>query len=86
MFNTLKAKILFRFLVMILAGVIAIGVVSGVMSYTSSIDTLKQTMEVIAIQGNGRFSNRLNISKSILTELGMDARFSNPASTKEEKL
>ncbi len=86
MFNTLKAKILFRFLVMILAGVIAIGVVSGVMSYTSSIDTLKQTMEVIAIQGNGRFSNRLNISKSILTELGMDARFSDPASTKEEKL
>lgn len=86
MFHTLKAKILFRILITILAGVAAIGIVSGVLSYTSSIDTLKQTMSVIAEQADGRFSNRLNIMKSIMTELGMDYRFSDSTSTKEEKL
>ncbi|MDE6726807.1 MAG: hypothetical protein K2J80_02575, partial [Oscillospiraceae bacterium] len=86
MFKTLKAKILFRILVTILCGVTAIGVVSGILSYTSSVDTLRQTMSEIARQADGRFSNRLNIMKSILTELGMDDRFSNPNSTDEEKM
>ncbi|MDE7360589.1 MAG: HAMP domain-containing protein, partial [Oscillospiraceae bacterium] len=65
---------------------IAIGVVSGVMSYTSSVDTLKQTMSEIARQGDGRFSNRLNIMKSILTEIGLDYRFSDTTSSKEVRL
>ncbi|MDE7361063.1 MAG: hypothetical protein K2N38_03940 [Oscillospiraceae bacterium] len=54
MFNTLKAKILIRILATILCGVIAIGVVSGVMSYTSSVDTLKQTMSERGGLGAGR--------------------------------
>ena len=86
MFNTLKAKILVRILATILCGVLAIGVVSGIMSYTSSIDTLRQTMSEIARQGDGRFSNRLNIMKVILTEIGLDYRFSDSTSTEEEKL
>lgn len=86
MLHTLKAKILIRILITILSGVIAIGVVSGVLSYTSSVDTLRQTMSEIARQADGRFSNRLNITKSIVTELGLDYRFSNGTSTTEEKL
>lgn len=86
MFKTLRAKILFRILITILCGVAAIGIVSGVLSYTSSVDTLKQTMSVIAEQCDGRLSNRLNIMKSILTELGLDYRFSDPNSTKDDKL
>ncbi|MDE7399324.1 MAG: HAMP domain-containing protein [Oscillospiraceae bacterium] len=86
MFNSLKAKILLRILIVVLCGVLAVGLVSGILSYTSSVDTLKQTMSEIARQGDGRFSNRLNITKSILTELGLDYRFSDPNSTKEEKL
>ncbi len=86
MLHTLKAKILIRILITILSGVIAIGVVSGVLSYTSSVDTLRQTMSEIARQADGRFSNRLNITKSIVTELGMDYRFSDGTSTTEDKL
>ncbi|MDE6731462.1 MAG: methyl-accepting chemotaxis protein [Oscillospiraceae bacterium] len=86
MLHTLKAKILVRILITILSGVIAIGVVSGVLSYTSSVDTLRQTMSEIARQADGRFSNRLNITKSIVTELGLDYRFSDGTSTTEDKL
>lgn len=86
MLHTLKAKILIRILITILTGVIAIGVVSGVLSYTSSVDTLRQTMSEIARQADGRFSNRLNITKSIVTELGLDYRFSDSTSTTEDKL
>ncbi len=86
MFKTLKAKILFRILLLVLTGVIAVGLVSGILSYTSSVDTLRQTMSEIARQGVGRFTNRLNITKAILTEIGLDYRFSDDTSTEEERL
>lgn len=86
MFNTLKGKILFRFLLLILVGVVAIGVVSGILSYTSSSDTLRQTMTVITDQSNKRTRNRLNQSKAIMTELGLDSRLSDRNSKTEDKL
>lgn len=86
MLHTLKAKVLVRILITILSGVIAIGVVSGVLSYTSSLDTLETTMTAIAAQADGRLANRLEIMKSIVTELGLDNRFSDSTSTTEEKL
>lgn len=86
MFRTLRAKILFRILVTILTGIATIGIFSGVLSFKSSNDTLTETMTVIAEQCDVGISNRLGQSKAILTEMGLDDRFSNPASTSEEKL
>ena len=86
MFNTLKGKILFRILLLLLAGVTAIGVVGCVLNFTSSNDTLHETMSVIAEQCDARIRNRLNQSKSIMTEVGLNSKLSDESVSSEEKL
>lgn len=85
MLNTLRGKILIRVLVLLIAGVASIGIVGCILNFTSSNDTLEETMSVIAEQCDARIRNRLGQTKSIMGEIGMDSRFSDPNVSKEEK-
>ena len=86
MFKSLRAKILFRVLVLLLAAIISIGVVSSILSYTSTEDSMKQTLTVISEQVDLRIKNRIAQSKAILTQLGLNNAFTNPEITTERKM
>ncbi|MCM1165882.1 MAG: methyl-accepting chemotaxis protein [Lachnospiraceae bacterium] len=85
MLNTLKGKILSRILLLIIVGVAAIGIVGCVLNFTSSNETLQETMTVIAEQCDARINARLTQTKYVLAEIGMDSRFSDPNVTKDER-
>lgn len=85
MFKSLKAKILSRMLLLILAGVAIVGVVGSVMNYTSSYNTMEEMFGELATQSAMRISRRLGMSKAILRELGMNTTLSDPQRTEEEK-
>ena len=86
MFKSLRAKILFRVLLLLLVAIIAIGVVSSILSYTSTEDSMKQTLTVISEQVDLRIKNRIAQSKAILTQLGLNNAFTNPDITTERKM
>lgn len=86
MFTTLKGKILFRILLLLLIGITTIGIVSGVLNYRSSNSTLEKTMTVISEQCDARIQNRLGQTTAIATELGLDTAFSDPNVSNEERL
>lgn len=85
MFKSLKAKILSRMLLLIIAGVSIVGVVGCVTSYKDSVSTMEEMLGELAIQSGQRVSNRLGKSKAIIKELGMHITLSDPASTEERK-
>lgn len=86
MLHTLKGKILFRILLLLVLGIGVIGCASGILNYTSSIQTLEETMLVIAQQAENAVTNRLARTSSLVTELALDARFSDPNESNEERL
>ncbi len=85
MFKSLKAKILSRMLALVVAGIGVIGVVSSVLSYTSTYNTMKEMLGELAVQSGVRISNRLEKSTAIVRELGMNTILSSPESTDEQK-
>ncbi|MCM1165883.1 MAG: methyl-accepting chemotaxis protein [Lachnospiraceae bacterium] len=86
MFNSLKAKILSRILTLLFVGLAIVGIVGGVMNYTSTQDTLRETMTELVEQCGSRIGNRLQRTSSIATELGLDYRFSDSSISTEAKL
>lgn len=85
MFKSLKAKILSRMLLLIIAGVSIVGVVGCVLSYNSSVTTMKEMLGELAIQSGVRVSNRLGKSKAIVKELGLNTNLSDSDSTEEHR-
>lgn len=85
MFNSVKSKLLFRILLVIVVGVVVIGVMGCYLNYTSSEKTLNATLSEVARQCSVRVQNRLSRYTAIITELGMDTRFSDPNATDKEK-
>ncbi len=86
MFNSLKAKILSRIVLLLVVGLTVIGVVGCVMNYVSTQDTLKETMTELVAQCTVRIRNRLQRSTAVATELGLDYRFSDSSISTDEKL
>ena len=85
MFKSLKAKILSRMLLLVIAGVTIVGVVGSVSCYTSSYNTMEEMLSELAIQSGVRVSNRLGKSKAIVKELGLNTNLSDPDATEEHK-
>lgn len=86
MFNTLKAKILLRMLVLTVIGLSLVGIVSSVLNLANSNETMDNMLSEIAIQTSDRISIRLERSKTIVTELGLNTRFSDPNRTRSDKM
>lgn len=85
MFKSLKGKILSRMLALVIVGIGLVGVISSVLSYTSTSNTMEEMLGELAIQSGVRISNRLGRSKAIVKELGMNTILSDPDSTDEQK-
>lgn len=85
MFKSLKAKILSRMLLLVIAGVTIVGVVGSVSCYTSSYNAMEEMLSELAIQSGVRVSNRLGKSKAIVKELGLNTNLSDPDATEEHK-
>lgn len=85
MFHSLKSKILIRILLLVVIGVALVGVVGSVLNYRSSYDTMEEMLSEIAVQTGVRIQNRLNRSKAIVKELGMNTMLSDSGQTEEEK-
>ncbi len=86
MFNSLKSQILIRMLVLVIIGIGVVGAVGAVLNYKSSIDTVEELMNEVVIQASDRMKNRLWRSRTIVKELGMDDRFSDPSVDVESRL
>lgn len=85
MFKSLKGKILSRMLALVIIGIGLVGVISSVLSYTSTSNTMEEMLGELAIQSGERISNRLGRSKAIVKELGMNTVLSSPDSSDEDK-
>ncbi len=85
MFNSLKGKLLFRILLVVIVGVIVLGVVGCWLNIVSSKNTLDITLRELSLQCSVRVQNRLARYTAIVTELGMDTRFSDSDSTDAER-
>ena len=86
MFNSLKAKILLRMLVLTVVGLSLVGIISSVLNLNNSKETMENMLSEIAIQTSDRIAIRLNRSKTIVTELGMNTRFSDPSRSRADKM
>ncbi len=85
MFNSLKSKMLFRILLVVIVGVIVLGVVGCWLNILSSKNTLDETLSEVSLQCSVRIQNRLARYTAIVTELGMDTRFSDESATDAER-
>lgn len=85
MFNSLKAKLLSRILLVVIAGVVVLGIVGCLMNVLSSKNTLDTTLRELSFQCSVRIQNRLARYTAIVTELGMDTRFSDSSATDAER-
>ena len=86
MFNSLKAKILLRMLVLTVLGLSIVGIVGGVLNFKNSYETVETMLSELAIQTSDRIQARLNRSKTIVAELGLNTRFSDANRTNSEKM
>lgn len=86
MFNSLKSKILVRMLVLVIIGIGVVGAVAAVLNYKSSSETVEELLNEVVIQASDRVKNRLWRSRTIVKELGMDDRFSDPTISVEDRL
>ncbi len=85
MFNSLKGKLLFRILLVVIVGVVVLGVVGCYMNVLSSKNTLDTTLSELSLQTSVRVQNRLARYTAIVTELGMDTRFSDSSATDAQR-
>ncbi|MBD5113416.1 MAG: HAMP domain-containing protein [Ruminococcaceae bacterium] len=86
MFNSLKAKILVRMLVLVTIGIAIVGIVGSVLNYQSSITTMQEMLDEVTVQASDRVKNRLERSRTIVREMGLMPIFTNPTKTEEEKI
>ncbi|MDE7361062.1 MAG: HAMP domain-containing protein [Oscillospiraceae bacterium] len=86
MFHSLKAQILIRILILVIVGIGIVGTVGAVLNYSSSTETLEVMLNQLALQSSDRAKNRLWRSRTIVKELGMDDRLSDPAVDVETRL
>lgn len=84
--KTIKGKILFRSLIMIIPSLVLLGAVSTLFIYNSAQSVLEQTLTETASVSAERVEKELASYQIVVQELGCVARLSNPEYTPEMKL
>lgn len=84
--NTIKAKMLVRFLSVVIISVVLTGTIGAVSSYISSMNILRQTMTETVRAASGEIENALMRSKMLVKELGMNTQLSNDVFAAEKKV
>lgn len=83
--RSIKVKILIVALSIFITSISLTTAVGTFLSYSSTIATLEATMSELAVTASKQIENRLDKSRSIVSELGMIARLSNPELSVSEK-
>lgn len=84
--KSIRTKILTAILALVFFSLALIGGISAFLNYTSTLNTLEQTMTETAILAAERIQGQLDLYKSIARELGQSAVLADPAVSTEEKL
>ena len=83
--KTIRKKIQFNMIMTVLISLVVVGLTSIYLNYTSTLDTLENTMGEAAKIASQRVEQELQAYKNVAIDTGMVARLSNPASTVEDK-
>lgn len=83
--NSIKAKIFFSFIALILVVVIVLGGLSAYQSYNITFKTLEQTMSNLTQVSSQVISNKLEVYKSVAADLGLNPVLSDLKVNKIEK-
>ncbi|MDE7399175.1 MAG: methyl-accepting chemotaxis protein [Oscillospiraceae bacterium] len=83
--KTVKGKLLWRILSVVVIGIAAIGILGGVLNFKSTQETLETTLSELALQTSVRMQNYLSRYVAIVKEIGMDPRMGEDF-TVEQKL
>lgn len=83
--ESIKDKILFSVLLIVLLSTSIMGITSGILNYISTLDTLKQTVTETATLAAERIEKELTSYKNIAIELGCTARMANENYSDQDK-
>lgn len=83
--SSIKTKIFFSFLSLILLVVILLGGLSITQNYNTTFDTLEQTMVNLAQVSSGVISNKLEVYKAVAADLGLNPVVSDLTASKKDK-
>lgn len=83
--KTVKGKLLWRILSVVVIGIVVIGVLGSYLNFHSTQSTLETTLSELAFQASVRLENYLSRYVAIVKEIGMDPRMGEEF-TIEEKL
>ncbi len=83
--KSIRAKIMLCMSLTVLIFMCIVGVVSSYLNYSSTIDTLEQTMKETAVITSDRVAQELNAYKNIAYSVGANAQLSDPDTPLEDK-
>lgn len=83
--ESVKEKIQKVVILAVTLSMVCLGIVSCVLNYYSTISSLKQSMQEMAVIASDRVEWQITAYKNIVQELGRTARLSNDSYTKEQK-
>ena len=84
--KTVKGKLLWRILSVVVIGIVLIVTLGGYLNYHSTYKTLESTLSEVALQTSFRLKNYLNRYVAIVNEVGMNPIMGSDEYTVEEKL
>ena len=84
--STIKAKMLIRFLSVVVISVVLTGTIGAASSYISSMNILSQTMSETVKTASGEIENALLRSEMLVKELGMNTQLSNDVFASDKKI
>lgn len=76
--RSIKHKILLAFIVMVTVSLSIVGIISASLNYSSTVNTLDQTMRQVASLAGDRIAHELNEYKNVAYETGSIARLADP--------
>jgi len=83
--SSIKSKIFLSFIALILAVVIVLGTISAYQSYNITFDTLEQTMNNVAQVSSNAVVNKLEVYKSVASNIGLNQQLADPKVNKKDK-
>lgn len=86
MTRSIKAKMLTRFLTVVIASVILIGTIGAVLNYSSALQTLETTITETTKVASRQIDSTLMQYKMLVRDLGMNSQLSNDIVSADDKL
>jgi len=83
--KSIKDKIFLSIVGLVLAVVILFGTMSSYLSYKVAVDTLEQTMGEVSLSSAETISQKLEVYKTITSEIGLISQLTNEDVSKQEK-